>query len=178
MDEIYIDEHLLLRDAEVKDIEDYIFIPFDKELLKMYGSSMNYKTPKSREKSILLIEEIQNEPYEWAIVYNNIFIGQVRLVIDEANNKSKFAIGIFNPKYWSIGIGTKVTNAVLNYGFTKLKLHKIYLRVLKYNKRAIKSYEKAGFVIEGEERDSAFIKGRYYNDIHMGILKEEYFNRK
>lgn len=74
-----------------------------------------------------------------------------------------------------MGIGTKVSAAVVNYGFEYLKLHKIYLRVLKYNTRAIKAYEKVGFIIEGEERDSAFIKGEYYNDIHMGILKSEFY---
>ncbi|MBG9209508.1 GNAT family protein [Mammaliicoccus sciuri] len=174
MDKIYINQDLILRNAETKDIDDYLSVPFNKELLMMYGSTMDYRTSKSKEKAALLIKEIQNEPYEWAIVYQDKFIGQVRLVIDDINNKAKFAIGIFNPECWSMGIGTKVSAAVVNYGFEYLKLHKIYLRVLKYNARAIKAYEKVGFIIEGEERDSAFIKGEYYNDIHMGILKSEF----
>ena len=46
--------------------------------------------------------------------------------------------------------------------------------MLAYNKRAIKSYEKVGFTIEGEEREGAYINGRYETDIHMGILKSEF----
>lgn len=63
---------------------------------------------------------------------------------------------------------------ILNYAFEVLKYHKIYLRVLDYNTRAIKSYEKCGFVKEGIDRDGALINGIYCSDIYMGIIKYEY----
>ncbi|MEX6276691.1 GNAT family N-acetyltransferase [Staphylococcus saprophyticus] len=169
-----VDRNIKLRDAFDDDTKEYLKIPFNKELLKMYGSNMNSNTEKSLDKARLLVNEIKTNPYEWVIEYNGKFIGQVRLTIDNENNKAKFAIGIFNPQYWSKGIGTKVSNAILNFGFSELKLHRIYLKVLAYNKRAIKSYENVGFKIEGEEREGAFINGKYETDIHMSILKSEY----
>ena len=48
------------------------------------------------------------------------------------------------------------------------------MRVLEYNVRGIKCYEKSGFVREGIERDSAYIEGKYYSDVIMGILESEY----
>ncbi|MDW4419350.1 N-acetyltransferase, partial [Staphylococcus saprophyticus] len=62
---------------------------------------MNSNTEKSLDKARLLVNEIKTNPYEWVIEYNGKFIGQVRLTIDNENNKAKFAIGIFNPQYWS-----------------------------------------------------------------------------
>ncbi|WP_323702980.1 GNAT family protein [Mammaliicoccus sp. Dog046] len=171
---IKINNELILRDAEERDIEDYMSVPFSKELLEMYGSTLDYKTPKSKDKAKLLIAEIRKEPYEWAIEYKGTFIGQVRLVVDSENNKAKFAIGIFNSEYWSKGIGTKVTKEVLKYGFETLKLHRIHLKVLKYNQRGIQAYENAGFIKEGEERETALINGTYYSDIHMSVLAKEY----
>ncbi|MDW4280211.1 GNAT family protein [Staphylococcus saprophyticus] len=171
---ILADESIKLRDAFDKDAKEYLKIPFNKELLKMYGSSMSPSTEKKLDKAKLLVSEINSTPYEWAIEYEGKFIGQVRLTIDNENNKAKFAIGIFNPQYWNKGIGTKVSNTILNFGFYELELHRIYLKVLAYNKRAIKSYENVGFKIEGEEREGAFINGKYETDIHMSILKSEY----
>lgn len=37
---------------------------------------------------------------------------------------------------------------ILNFAFNKLTLHRISVRVLSYNTRAIRYYDKCGFVIE------------------------------
>jgi RimJ/RimL family protein N-acetyltransferase len=171
---IFVNQNITLRDTLNRDKYDYINVPFNKELLKMYGSDMSPNAKKSIEKAEQLLEEIKSNPYEWVIDYKGVFIGQVRLTVEEKNNKAKFAIGIFNPNYWNKGIGTLVSKEVLNFAFKELKLHRVYLKVLKYNKRAIKSYTKLGFKIEGEERDSIYLNGKYETDIHMGILSDEF----
>lgn len=171
---ISVTENILLRDAKISDVDDYLGVPFEKELLKMYGSSLDYRTEKSREKAEILIEEIKSNPLEWAIDYNGIFIGQVNLTVEKKDNKARFAIGIFNPDYWGKSIGTSVTKEILKYGFNTLNLNKIYLRVLDYNERAINSYKKAGFIEEGRDRNGALINNQYHTDVYMGILKDEY----
>jgi len=47
--------------------------------------------------------------------------------------------------------------------------------VIEYNLRAIRAYQKCGFVIEGREREAAFVDGAWYDDVIMGILDNEYF---
>lgn len=106
---ILVDESIKLRDAFDDDAKEYLKIPFNKELLEMYGSNINPNTKKSLDKARLLVYGIKADPYEWAIEYEGKFIGQVRLTTDNENNKAKFAIGIFNPQYWNKGIGTKVS---------------------------------------------------------------------
>ncbi len=172
--EIQVSEGILLRDAINDDINDYLAVPFNEELLKMYGSSMDHRTKKSKEKVANMIEEIKNNPFEWVIDYNGKFIGQASLKLEKEDNKARYAIGIFNPNYWSKAIGSNVTKSLLEYAFNNLDLHKVYLRVLDYNLRAIKSYKKVGFIEEGRDREGALINKQYCTDIYMGILKKDY----
>ncbi|MDK9870406.1 MAG: GNAT family N-acetyltransferase [Staphylococcus equorum] len=169
-----INKHLSLREAQASDIEDYLSVPFNEELLRMYGSEINSETEKQESGAKLLIAKIIANPYEWVIDYDNLFIGQARLTLDETNNKSKFAIGIFNPQFWNRGIGTQVTQHILEYAFNDLGLHKVYLRVLSYNYRAINSYKNAGFIIEGSDREGSYINGNYETDLYMSILYDEF----
>lgn len=66
---------------------------------------------------------------------------------------------------------------VLNYAFDVLHYHKVFLRVLDYNTRAIRCYEKCGFIREGTDREGALINGVYCSDIYMGIIKSDYFHQ-
>ncbi|MDW4318981.1 hypothetical protein QI119_05045 [Staphylococcus saprophyticus] len=61
---IIVNKYLKLRDAIDEDIYDYIKIPFNKELLKMYGSEMDPNKEKSLDKVQLLVNEIKEAPYE------------------------------------------------------------------------------------------------------------------
>ena len=65
-------------------------------------------------------------------------------------------------------------NASARYAFDVLKLHRISVRVLEYNARAIRTYKKCGFVVEGRERQSALVDGTWYDDVIMGILDGEF----
>ena len=71
------------------------------------------------------------------------------------------------------GIGTEAARAVLGFAFSGLNLHRISVRVLAINERAIRSYQKCGFQIEGRERETAFIDGKWHDDLIMGLLEHE-----
>ncbi|GGG06539.1 hypothetical protein GCM10010912_58940 [Paenibacillus albidus] len=46
------------------------------------------------------------------------------------------------------------------------------------NVRAIRSYEKCGFVVEGRLRNDAYVDGKYYDTVIMGLLKEDFKMRE
>ena len=46
--------------------------------------------------------------------------------------------------------------------------------VVAYNTRALRAYAKCGFVIEGREREAAFVDGQWHDDVLMGILEPEF----
>jgi len=83
-------------------------------------------------------------------------------------------IGIGDPAYRGNGYGTDAMRVMLRYGFRELNLQRISLDVFEYNERAIKSYLKAGFVIEGRQRGMLLRDGRRWDFIYMGILRDEW----
>jgi RimJ/RimL family protein N-acetyltransferase len=89
------------------------------------------------------------------LLENNQYIGNVQL-IDIVETEAQFHIFIGESDYWNLGIGTKATKLILEYGFNTLKLSSIYLLVNKNNKSAIKTYKKNGFKIIDYQDD--FIK--------------------
>ncbi|MCJ7622204.1 MAG: GNAT family N-acetyltransferase, partial [Anaerolineaceae bacterium] len=50
----------------------------------------------------------------------------------------------------------------------------IYLHVYETNSRAVRSYEKAGFSVDGRLRQDRFLEGRYVDVLLMSILKDEW----
>ena len=121
-------------------------------------------------------ESLSRENY-WHVFRGDEIIGVAFLhSLDTNDKRARYAVGIYNKENWNIGYGQELSKAVLNYAFVDLNLHKIDLRVLAYNKRAITSYKKIGFVQEGVLRDNAFINNEWHDDIVMSILSHEFNN--
>lgn len=83
-------------------------------------------------------------------------------------------LGLGERADWGKGYGTDAMRVILRYAFQELNLHRVTLDVFEYNPRAIRSYEKAGFKIEGRARQFLHREGRHWDLILMGILREEW----
>ncbi len=120
-------------------------------------------------------QAVMADPLCWVIEVEGRAIGTARLrLVDEGNRCALYSIGIFDAAMWGRGIGTAATRLVVAYGFEELGLHRIELRVLHDNARAIKAYERCGFQREGVHRDVEFVSGRWLSDLYMSILEDEY----
>lgn len=87
------------------------------------------------------------------------------------------AIGLGERDYWGKGYGTDAMHIILRYAFHELNLHRLSLSVFEYNQRAIRSYEKVGFVEEGRARRFLNRDGQRYDMIFMGIQRAEWERR-
>lgn len=96
--------------------------------------------------------------------------------IKNPNKHAEYGIIIGDKEYWGQGFGTETCKLIVDYGFRKLKLHRIYLTCIAYNVRGQKSYAKAGFKIEGRLREQIYRDGFFHDEIYMGLLKEEYLS--
>jgi RimJ/RimL family protein N-acetyltransferase len=83
-------------------------------------------------------------------------------------------IGIGERDYWGKEYGTDAMRVILRYAFYELNLRRVALNTFEYNPRAVRSYEKAGFVHEGRIREYLWREGRRWDLIFMGILREEW----
>lgn len=94
--------------------------------------------------------------------------------IDHRCASGEVGIIIGEKLYWNQGWGTKAMRLLVKHGFETLNLHRLYLHVFGDNQRAIRSYEKAGFVHEGTLRDDMYKHGRYIDVLVMSILRDEW----
>jgi RimJ/RimL family protein N-acetyltransferase len=102
-------------------------------------------------------------------------IGEIGLdVINWMSRDAFVGLGIGEPEYWSKGYGSDVMNVLLRFAFTEVNLKRVTLTVFEYNPRAIRSYEKAGFRHEGRKRQSLHREGKRWDELYMGILREEW----
>ncbi|MEJ2707632.1 MAG: GNAT family protein [Anaerolineales bacterium] len=115
-----------------------------------------------------LVIEVSRET-EWIAVGN---CGVHR--IDWRSRAAELGIFIGEKSYWNQGIGTRVMGLLLKFGFETLNLNRIFLEVFEDNKRAIRAYEKAGFVHEGRKRQAIYKGGRYKDILLMSVLRSEW----
>ena len=87
---------------------------------------------------------------------------------------SELGIFIGEKPLWGRGYGTEAMRLLVHHGFKTLNLNRIYLRVFETNPRAIRVYEKVGFVHEGRFRQAEYRDGRYIDVLFMSVLRSEW----
>ncbi|HPZ06637.1 MAG TPA: GNAT family protein [Candidatus Eremiobacteraeota bacterium] len=87
---------------------------------------------------------------------------------------TNIGIMIGEKDYWGKGYGADAIMSLMKFVFNELDLRRIELKVVEYNLRAIRCYEKCGFKKEGCLRKKVLWNGKYYDQYIMAILKEEF----
>jgi RimJ/RimL family protein N-acetyltransferase len=107
---------------------------------------------------------------------DSVPIGTIGLVrIDHRNRKAEYGrMLIGEQEYLGQGYATDATLTLLDYGFTELNLHRIYLEVLDDNTAAVQLYDRCHFKVEGRCRDAHFTEGRFHDILVMAVLDHEY----
>jgi RimJ/RimL family protein N-acetyltransferase len=98
--------------------------------------------------------------------------------LDGDNGSTLYHITIGEADAWGRGYGSEATELMLAHAFKRLALHRVALTVFEFNTRAIRAYEKCGFVIEGRAREAIFRDGRFWDEIHMSVLLDEWEARQ
>jgi len=166
---------ILLRAPRPGDEADRLHCGRDADFVRGVGGDPRDLRQLTAEDAAGWLAHYSAEPYGWMIVLEGRCIGTARLhPLDEANRRARYAIGLFDATARSQGYGTEATRLVLRYAFEELCLHRVDLRVLAHNARAIACYAKCGFQREGVEREGAFIADEWQTDVMMSILEHEY----
>jgi RimJ/RimL family protein N-acetyltransferase len=92
--------------------------------------------------------------------------------VDWFARNAEFGILIGERSRHGKGLAREALSLIADYAFESLNLHKLYLRVVAFNKRALRLYRAFGFVDEGVQRQQAYLRGRYYDVVLMGLIRD------
>ncbi len=96
--------------------------------------------------------------------------------IDPIARKAELGIMIGDAEYKDRGLGTEAVRLMARFAFKELNLRRISLKVLSNNPRAIRTYQKAGFVQEGCDREAAYSDGEFHHVYSFGLLRREWID--
>jgi RimJ/RimL family protein N-acetyltransferase len=114
-------------------------------------------------------------PFRIRTLVDDRLIGFLGLGVDLIHSEAMVGIGIGERDAWNKGYGTDAMRICLRYAFLELGIQRVSLGVFEYNSRAQRSYEKAGFRLEGRTRKDVLREGKRFDTLWMGILREEWF---
>ncbi len=93
---------------------------------------------------------------------------------NSTNRTCCLGIGIGDRAYWSRSYGREGVGLLLDCAFRLHNQRKVCLDTSDDNVRAQRCYKACGFVEEGRLRQQLWRGGQYVDEIHMGILEEEW----
>jgi diamine N-acetyltransferase len=94
--------------------------------------------------------------------------------VDGAHRTAEFGILIGDGEHRGKGYGTEATQLMLDFAFTALNVHNVWLDTISLNVGAIKAYLKAGFKEIGRRREAFRIGDRAFDVVWMDCLATEF----
>jgi RimJ/RimL family protein N-acetyltransferase len=144
------------------------------EINLMYGFVSDTPEAMTSARAERWLQGILNHPNAWIVEEDGMLVGGGGLNdINEADRRARLAIGMFNERHIGRGIGRNAIDMVLQQAFGPLGLHRVDLRVLSFNIRAIRCHEACGFRLEGIGRESALVGGDWHDDWITAILEQD-----
>lgn len=78
------------------------------------------------------------------------------------------------PAYWGQGYATEAARAIVQFGFSQLRLHRISAWCIADNIGSVRVLEKLGMRQEGRLRENEYYKGRWWDTLLFAILDYEW----
>jgi RimJ/RimL family protein N-acetyltransferase len=154
----------------------------DTEFIRLADSRLQLTSEKRIkewiEKQIEKDPKPGRHPFLIRTLADDRLIGFLDLGVDLIHCEAWVGIGIGERDAWNKGYGTDAMKVCLRYAFLELGVQRVSLGVFEYNQRAQRSYEKAGFQLEGRTRQDILREGKRTDTLWMGILREEWFARQ
>ncbi len=91
-----------------------------------------------------------------------------------SSRASWLAVGIGEAAYRGQGYGGEALGLMLRFAFHEINLHRVQLSVFSYNERAIRLYERLGFMREGVMREFLQRDGQRFDLLVYGLLAREW----
>lgn len=150
-----------LNDEEVCRFNSHAVFPNSEQKMKAYFNSLQ----TSQHQVALAIIDNETDKH----------IGNVSLQnINWVSRNAEFAILLGDKEFWRGGFGTEAAKLIVEYGFRRLNLHRIYCGTIQGNEGMIKLAAKLHMKEEGRRRQAVYKNGTYLDIFEYGVLRSEY----
>ncbi len=138
--------------------------------------------PKNTEETKLIIEDwiaANNKPESKNLTFaieqtiSKKFIGLIALKIGSEKFKNGEVWYKLHSDYWGKGFGTEALHSILDFGFEKIKLHRIEAGCAIDNIGSMKILEKVGMTREGRKRQVLPLKSGWSDNFEYAILETD-----
>ncbi len=172
--------NVILRRPRAEDIAERVALGRDTEIVRMFGGDTSRSVqPLTTAEASQWLGQLSAHPHAWVVENEGKFLGEARLDgLGAHDARARLAIGFYDPARLGRGLGREVVHLLLRHAFEDLRQHRVDLRVVAYNERAIRCYRSCGFIEDGREREAALVDGKRYDDVIMSILAAEYERTK
>ncbi|TCZ80212.1 N-acetyltransferase [Paenibacillus albiflavus] len=142
----------------------------DKDVLEYYGGR---DQPYNFEKVEKHFYERARDITQCIIEFEGHAIGYIQFYLISEEERQEYGYGDFNGnihgmdqfigevEYWNKGIGTDLVKSMVNYLLTHEKAEKIVMDPQAWNERALRVYEKCGFVKKKYLKEHEWHEGQY-----------------
>lgn len=146
----------------------YCPVPDDATLRRRFDGGLS---PAFAEQSDLfrLAIERQNEPG---------VVGQIALTLDSKKAQQAEFGFILNPSFFGRGYASEAARRMLDLGFQKFQLHRIFARIDTENLASIRLVERLGFRREGHFIENDFYDGKWGDEYIYALLAKEWMSAK
>jgi [ribosomal protein S5]-alanine N-acetyltransferase len=100
------------------------------------------------------------------------FVGTGRVMVRDEHNANGDIGYALREDAWGRGYGTQVACALIDLGFTRLGLHRVWATVHPENAASIRVLEKAGMVYEGRLRDDRRMPEGWHDSLLYAVLHD------
>lgn len=116
--------------------------------------------------------------YELGMFLKNggAYIGNAGLINVSKDNRNAAVTYFVNPLFWGHQFACEGAYEMLRFGFSELKLRRIYGKCMSHNIASAKVMEKLGFIYEGRGRSEIQKDGVFVDVDHYSILDSEFIN--
>ncbi|MBK3493800.1 GNAT family N-acetyltransferase [Viridibacillus sp. YIM B01967] len=164
-------QRLLIRKFEVKDWQDVHEYTSDINVMKYIPEGIFTKENAKEFVNKNIGDNAEKFPV--VLLDENILIGHI--VFEKYFGEHTYEIGwVFNPKYQNRGYASEAAQAILEFGFEKMKLHRIIATCQPQNIPSYRVMEKIGMRREGYFKKCIPQGNEWWDEYYYAILEEEW----
>jgi RimJ/RimL family protein N-acetyltransferase len=171
-------ERLILREFNEDDWQDLHAIESDPEVARY--QSFEPRTPAEAmayvKQTMATARKEPRRTYDLAVVEraSGSLVGRCGLSVTNADLRDADVWYTLHRSFWGRGYMPEALRCLVDFGFKKLRLHRIWADCDPFNRASYRVLEKIGMRREAHLRENAWVKGAWVDSLIYAILDREW----